>query len=86
MAIEAALNHQGVAMGRGALVEEAIASGQLVVPFKHRVRSPARYWLVCPVELRENPELQIVIGWLREAVSASNRDRSGLLATPPGVA
>jgi LysR family transcriptional regulator, glycine cleavage system transcriptional activator len=66
MAIEAALNDQGVAMGRAALVQESVARGHLVTPFKRRVRSPASYWLAYPSELRESPQMKLVIGWLRE--------------------
>ena len=43
LAITAALNHQGVAMGRGALVHDEIASGRLVDVFGKHVRAPARY-------------------------------------------
>jgi len=82
MAIEAALNNQGVAMGRAALVEDAISRGQLVVPFKRRVKSPVKYWLACPAELRETPEIQAVISWLREFAPASDRERSSSLVHP----
>jgi len=79
MAIEAALNEQGVAMGRAALVEDAITRGQLVAPFKRMVKSPVKYWLVYPAESRENPQIQAVIAWLREC--ASDRDHLSSLST-----
>ena len=68
MSIEAALNSQGVAMGRLALVKESIECGELVTPFKQRVKSPARYCLVYPQELAEREEIQAVMRWLREQV------------------
>ena len=66
--IEAALNDQGVALGRAALVQDLLAQGHLVAPFKRRVKSPVKYWLVYPKEARERVELQAVIGWLREEI------------------
>jgi LysR family glycine cleavage system transcriptional activator len=66
LCLEAALTHQGIAMGRGALIEEQLASGQLVTPFERRVKSPMRYLLVYPKELAEQPALLATIKWLRE--------------------
>ncbi|MCA8423727.1 LysR family transcriptional regulator [Burkholderia seminalis] len=51
LAITAALNHQGVAMGRAALVHDELASGRLVDVFGVHVRAPARYML-----LSRNPD------------------------------
>lgn len=46
LAIGAALNHQGVAMGRTALVHDELRSGRLVDVFGRHVRAPARYVLL----------------------------------------
>lgn len=67
MAIEAALSHQGIAMGRLCLVEELLKSRRLVAPFQQRnVKSPTRYCLVYPEELAERPGVKVVAQWLRE--------------------
>lgn len=66
MSIEAALTHQGIAMGRFCLVRDLLESGVLVTPFKHRVRSPARYHLLYPKELAERREIRAVLEWLHE--------------------
>jgi LysR family glycine cleavage system transcriptional activator len=66
MSIEAALTHQGVAIGRASLVKELIESAQLVAPFKRRVKSPTKYHLVYPKELATKAGMQIIIRWLRE--------------------
>lgn len=42
MAIEAAFAHQGVAMGRLALVEELLQTGRLVAPIARRFASPGK--------------------------------------------
>lgn len=71
MSIEAALMHQGVALGRNALVKELLAKGQLVMPFKQRVKSPLKYCLLYPKELANRPGMQAVIRWLHEQAAAS---------------
>ncbi|WP_207206586.1 LysR substrate-binding domain-containing protein [Cupriavidus necator] len=63
LAISAALNHQGVAMGRTALVYDEIRSGRLVNVFRQHVRAPARYML-----LSRNPDdrrVTIFSAWLK---------------------
>ena len=64
MSIEAALSHQGVAMGRLSLVKELLETGELVTPLKRQVESPMKYCLVYPKELATRPGMQAVIRWL----------------------
>jgi len=66
MAIEAALAHQGVAMGRLSLVEELLETNRLVTPFSQRIKSPTNYRLVYPSELAGRPGVTEVANWLRE--------------------
>jgi LysR family transcriptional regulator, glycine cleavage system transcriptional activator len=66
MSIEAALTHQGMAMGRATLIKDLVEAGQLVTPFKHKVKSPAGYRLLYPKDLADRPELRSVIKWLHE--------------------
>jgi LysR family glycine cleavage system transcriptional activator len=66
MSIEAALTHQGVSMGRLSLVKELLDRGELVTPFKRRIRSPTRYCLLYPKELAARPGMQATIRWLHE--------------------
>lgn len=75
MAIEAALSHQGIAMGRLSLVEELLASGRLVSPFPQRVKSPTRYYLVYPRELASRPGVRAVTEWLREEAERLTKAR-----------
>ena len=46
LAIGAALNHQGVAIGRSAMVHDEVRSGRLVDVFGKHVAAPARYVLL----------------------------------------
>lgn len=66
MAIEAALAHQGIAMGRLSLVEELLSARRLVTPFSQRIKSPTNYRLVYPAELAGRPGVTEVANWLRE--------------------
>jgi LysR family glycine cleavage system transcriptional activator len=75
LSIEAALNHQGVAMGRDSLIRELLSSGELVMPFSRRIKSPKKYCLVYPRELAHRPEMEAVIGWLHAQASAWSRTR-----------
>lgn len=66
MALEAALAHQGVALGRASMLRELLDRGELITPLKHRAKSPARYWLVYRKDSAARPGLQAAIQWLRE--------------------
>jgi len=65
MAIQAALNDQGIAMGRTALVGDLLEAGVLVAPFALKVKSPASYWLAFPRAYSETPAIEAVGNWLR---------------------
>jgi len=78
LAISAALNHQGVAMGRTALVYDEIKSGRLVNVFGKHVRAPARYML-----LSRNPDEQRVAvfsAWLKAECRRFDEARMQLLS------
>lgn len=65
MALQAALNDQGIAMGRTALVGDVLKTGVLVAPFALKVKSPASYWLAFPSAHSETPAIATVGNWLR---------------------
>lgn len=75
-ALEAALSHQGIAMGRLSLVQELLASGRLVAPFPQQVRSPTSYCLVYPRELAERSDVKEVARWLREEATQTSNDNA----------
>jgi LysR family transcriptional regulator, glycine cleavage system transcriptional activator len=62
LALQAALDHQGVAMGRMVPAEDLLASGTLVAPSKPRVK----YYVVYPSEHAERPRVRAISTWLRE--------------------
>lgn len=70
MAIEAAVGHQGVALGRALLIQDLLAMGRLVAPFRgHMVKSPCAYSLVYPPEIADRAGIRAVIDWLKEEAS-----------------
>jgi LysR family glycine cleavage system transcriptional activator len=83
LALEAALSHQGVAMGRLSLVEELLQSERLVAPFKQRVKCPTHYCLVYPAELADRPGVKAVIEWLREEASKTGAQSTQDGSVPP---
>lgn len=76
MATEAALAHQGVAMGRLSLVEDLLATKRLITPFPQRIKSPTNYRLVYPSELAGRPGVTEVANWLREEARSRSEART----------
>ena len=76
MAIEAALAHQGIAMGRMSLVDDLLATKRLVTLFSHEIKSPTSYRLVYPSELAGRPGVTEVANWLREEARSGSEARS----------
>ncbi|MGE5128682.1 MAG: transcriptional regulator GcvA [Sphingomonadaceae bacterium] len=74
--IPAAIAGNGVALGRSPLVREALASGELVAPFK-RSADPARaYFAIVSKTAVSRPEVAQFLAWLR-AEAASEEPRGG---------
>ncbi len=73
MAIEAALSHQGIAMGRLSLVEGPLETRRLIAPLPQPIKSPTGYLLVCPSELTDRPGVAELASWLREEARTENQ-------------
>jgi putative choline sulfate-utilization transcription factor len=71
LVMNAALTHQGVALGWLPLVNELIASGQLVALFDEPVTTSRGYFLVCPPARPETPAAPAFRRWLFAACAAS---------------
>jgi LysR family transcriptional regulator, glycine cleavage system transcriptional activator len=80
MALQAAMEGLGVALGRTRLVERDIAAGRLVVPFDVMLPSDAGFYIVAPEETADMPKIRLFRDWLVESVA---RDSS---ASPSGIA
>jgi DNA-binding transcriptional LysR family regulator len=63
--IQAAVNGQGVALGRLPLVNSLLEQRKLVAPFNKSVVSPRSYYLLQADSARNKPEVQEFVAWLR---------------------
>ncbi|MGB1239867.1 MAG: LysR substrate-binding domain-containing protein, partial [Pseudomonadales bacterium] len=64
LALNAAEQGCGVAIGRWSLSRERLARGSLVSPFDKVVQADAAYYLVCHPERRQSPVVQCLIDFL----------------------
>jgi LysR family glycine cleavage system transcriptional activator len=72
--VRAAIDGQGVALGRIPLVDELIQSGKLVAPLEGKRFSMGAanraYWLLVAPEATKRPHVQTFATWLRERAAA----------------
>jgi LysR family transcriptional regulator, glycine cleavage system transcriptional activator len=72
MALQAAMDGLGVALGRTRLVDADIASGRLVVPFDVVLPADAGYYIVAPEETADAPKIVLFRDWLTRSVTAGS--------------
>ncbi len=78
IAVEAAIEGAGVAIGPPKLFREEIEEGRLFQPFPQVVESGRAWWFVCPATTADRPKIKAFRAWLDEELE---RD-----ASPPGSA
>ncbi len=71
MALQAAVQGAGVALGRSPLVEGDLSSGRLVAPFEFRLPGRGAYWIVHPTTNRARPRVVAFRDWLLAEAAAS---------------
>jgi len=64
MAVQAAMEGLGVALGRTHLVADDIAAGRLVVPFDMVLPQDAGYYIVAPIATAGTPKIALFRDWL----------------------
>ena len=74
MVVQAAVNSQGVALGRTPLVDAELADGKLVKPFDMSMPGDHAHYIVCPVATAEQPKIVAFREWLLAEVSAEQPD------------
>lgn len=68
LAVIAAVNHSGVAMGRKRLVQKQLANKELIIPFDNsELFCAQRYYLVTRNE-KNNAKVQLFIQWLKKQI------------------
>ena len=74
MAIDAAVDGQGVALARTALASWDLLAGRLVRPFEHALEAPYAFWIVCPKPAADLPKIATFRAWvLQEAADDARR-------------
>ena len=64
LAINAAIEGQGIALGRSALVVDDLTAGRLVRPFHITLLSTYAYYVVCLSDRTDNPNVAAFIDWV----------------------
>jgi LysR family transcriptional regulator, glycine cleavage system transcriptional activator len=78
MAIQAAVEGLGVALGREHLVQADIEAGRLVAPFDTVLPQDAGYYVVAPETTADTPKIALFRDWLIASATP------GALVAPPG--
>ena len=82
MTVQAAIQGEGVALGRGPLVMDALRSGALVAPLPHRATSPHAYWFALMPQTRAKRHVEELSHWLQRTIHALP-DGDDVLVRPP---
>lgn len=78
MSIDAAVDAQGVALARTALVSWDLIGGRLVRPFPLALAVPFSYWIVSPKATAQLPKILAIRNWLLAEAEADRRALSKL--------
>ena len=73
MSIQAAIDHQGIALARSAHVEKDLESGRLVKLFDIYSESSVSYFLICPHKLVTQRRISVFREWLLEEAATSQK-------------
>jgi LysR family glycine cleavage system transcriptional activator len=76
MAIQAAIDGLGVALGRTPFVEADLRDGRLVAPFDLALPDKAGFYVVAPEETADTPKIKLFRDWLVASV-AKEREGKG---------
>jgi LysR family glycine cleavage system transcriptional activator len=82
MAIDAAVDGQGVALARTALAAWDLIGGRLVRPFEIAMPVSFAYWIVCSKAVAKLPKIVAFSEWLLAEAAADARQLEGLKSKP----
>lgn len=85
LVIQAAINGDGVALGRSVLVADAIRDGKLIKPFDINVECEFAYYLVSGRDQANEPSIRIFRTWLLEEAAAARTDIERYFRTPEAM-
>ncbi|QIA03202.1 transcriptional regulator GcvA [Pseudomonas fluorescens] len=69
MAVQAAIDGQGVCIGRSTYVDDDLRAGRLVAPFDLRLKSASGFYLVTPHDQAESKKIVAFRGWLSQVLA-----------------
>jgi LysR family glycine cleavage system transcriptional activator len=81
-AVEAAVQGQGVLLGRSALVSADLATGRLVRPFELALKSRWRYYVVYPEGALHHRKVEAFRNWLFSEMAADSAGTGAGVAEP----
>jgi LysR family transcriptional regulator, glycine cleavage system transcriptional activator len=70
--VRAALEAEGVALGRAPLIERYLERGELVAPFRDRVTVSRKYFVLVAPHARERPRVRRFVEWLLAEAAAGS--------------
>ena len=79
MVVQAALAGRGIALGRSALVVDALRTGQLVVPVKQAFPSGFSHYLITAKGATNTPGVAAFRDWIKRQADVSNATIADLL-------
>ena len=85
LAIQAAIQGEGVALARSALVEDDLLAGRLVQPFDISLPGVWSYYIVCPPKHLERKRVAAFRDWLLEERADAERRLAAALVNKPGM-
>ena len=71
VALEMALNGEGIALVNGPFVDQDLASGRLVRPISHKAVCPGAWGLICRKDMKENLRIRTFMEWVTKNVEES---------------
>jgi LysR family transcriptional regulator, glycine cleavage system transcriptional activator len=71
VALEMALNGEGIALVNGPFVDQDLAAGRLVTPVAHNAVCPGAWGLICRKDMRENLRIRTFMDWIVANVNAA---------------
>jgi LysR family glycine cleavage system transcriptional activator len=82
IAIDAAVDGQGIALARTALASWDLIAGRLVRPFPQALEAPYAFWIVCPKSAADLPKIATFRSWLLKEAEEDARRIAELNARP----
>ncbi|MEO3432549.1 transcriptional regulator GcvA [Inquilinus sp. CAU 1745] len=77
MLLQAAVDGQGVALGRSALAADDLAAGRLIRPFDISLPTEYAYYILCPERDAQRPKIVAFRDWLLEEAARDPKAATG---------